>query len=195
MIAPLKVRDDLGWPPVARSCRREETGLARLLENVGQQRVQKRGNRHRRAGDVEAAVRLHSVLADHVEIQIGDRVLRDLRMFRQIGNRAEILRNPHQMNRLARTRELARSDQSLQRSGDLDHRRRSAGIVVGAPLRVIEVTGDDHFLAGRFRSADPRVDQRELARAERRIDPAPHPHEAFGHQRLDLRVLIRGNLK
>src|SRR6185503_13371992 len=79
---------------------------------------------------------------------------------------------------------------------DLDLRGRAAGVVVRAPLGMIEMRGE-HDLAPilRVRAADPCVDERECSGAERRIDGAAHANGARDHLRLQPRVLRRADLE
>ena len=204
VIAALEIRDDVGRPPVARAGRREQIRVARLLDHVRQQRIEKRRHRHRRARHIEAAVRLHRVFADHVHVEVREhaagvrrRVVAaaNFRMLRQICGGAEVLRYPDEMNRLPRRRELARRDERLQRAHDLDHRRGAARVVVRTPLRMIEMSGDDDFLLGIFRPFDARVHERQSTLAECRGDVSAHAHRTLRHQRSESGVLICGDLK
>ena len=111
-------------------------------------------------------------------------------MFGHVGFGAKVLRHPHEVDGHEGRRQLAGSDKGVQRTRHFQHGCGTAGVVVGAPLGMVEMPGNEHFLLRRLRSANPGMDQGQLPGTKGRVNFAVNPYRSFAHEVAHSCVLI-----
>lgn len=116
-------------------------------------------------------------------------------MVDDIGHRAEIFRHPHEVDSQPGRGNLSGGDERVQGAGELHHGARAGGIVIGAPLGVVKVGGDEYLAVRILSAADISMHQREFAGAKGGIDLAAHAHWALLHERAEHLVLVAGDLE
>src|SRR6202012_4571769 len=96
-----------------------------------------------------------------------------------IRQRAKIFWHPHEVNRQLGWRKFLVGDERLQSTCSFHHGAGAGGVVIGAPLGMVEMSADKNFALRVFGAANISVDESELAGSQRCVNFAMHAHRTL----------------